>query len=243
MELSLCLSGGGVRGVAHLGVLQKIQEKFHVDYKVISGTSSGAIIGAFLAAGYQPQAIFEIVQHTEFLKYFRPSFRGGFLDLKNFRVLFEKYLPVHIEGLKTPFYACVTNIETGKPEYLNSGNLFDTLIASSSLPLIFKTTIINDRYYMDGGLVNNLPIEPLQTKPFNILGINVNPLGFYKFDDSVRSLAMRVVHIASATNAQEKIGKCDYYIEPNDIEKIGVLDFKSITKAYEIGYDASIQLS
>lgn len=240
MKVSLCLSGGGARGVAHLGILQKIQEKSPIEVLAISGASAGAIVGAFVAAGYAPKAILEILQNTEFWKHFRPSFSGGFINLNNFRSLFDRYLPKNIENLELPFYACVTNLDTGKAEYLNSGNIFDCIIASSTIPLLFSPNDIDGKYYVDGGLVNNLPIEPLVPYHHKILAFNINPLENYAFDKSVRSMAARIIHIVTAASVHDKIEKCDYYIVPKGIETIGILDFKAIDKAYEIGYATEI---
>lgn len=236
MELSLCLSGGGARGVAHLGVIEKLIENHQVEFKAVSGTSAGSIIGAFIAANYKPKEILDILLNTDFYKHFRPSFSGGFIDLKSFRPLFEKYLPVKIEDLSMPFFACVTNLDSGKAEFLHQGNLFDSIIASSSIPLIFKPYTINEKHYVDGGILNNLPIEPLSAFPYKIMGINIHPLGNYNFENSVTNIAMRVIHITTSSHVYDKISKCDYYIEPNDIEVIGVVDYKSIKKAFDIGY-------
>jgi NTE family protein len=240
MKVSLCLSGGGARGVAHLGILQKIQETHPIEIVAISGASAGAIVGAFVAAGYAPKAILEILQNTEFWKHFRPSFSGGFINLKNFRALFDKYLPQNIEDLKLPFYACVTNLDSGKAEYLNSGNIFDSIIASSTIPLLFSPNDINGKFYVDGGLVNNLPIEPLIPYQQKILALNINPLESYAFDKSVRSIATRIIHIVTAASVHDKIEKCDFYIVPKGIETVGILDFKAINKAYEIGYATTL---
>lgn len=240
MKLSLCLSGGGARGVAHLGLLQKIKENYDIEYAAISGCSAGSIVGAFIAAGYAPIDVLEIFQNTEFWKHFRPSFKGGFLNLNKFKTLFDKYLPANIEDLKTPFHACVTNLETGKAEYLNTGNIFDSIMASSTIPLLFSPNTINGKHYVDGGLVNNLPIEPLQAYGEKILGLNINPLGPYTHEASVRNIAARIIQIATVATLHNKPALCDYYLEPKDIVSVSILDFRAIKKAYDVGYSADV---
>src|SRR6478735_2601225 len=101
MKIGLVLSGGGARGVAHLGVLQALEEE-GLKPSMISGVSSGAITGALYAAGMPPSEVLEILIKTHIVRYLRPALsRFGFLNIDKLSSVFEQYFPVRtFEELK-----------------------------------------------------------------------------------------------------------------------------------------------
>ena len=97
MKVGLALSGGGARGFAHLGILKALEE-FGVTIAQVSGTSAGAIAGAFYCYGYKPDQILEIISNTGFLKSVRPAWAWtGLLSMDGFKAVLLKYLPKNSE--------------------------------------------------------------------------------------------------------------------------------------------------
>jgi len=123
-KTGLVLSGGGSRGFAHLGAIKALAEK-GIKPDIISGTSAGTVAGSLIADGHSPEEIFEQQTQKKFLAYTNFNyFRKGLLNFKNLRkVLAEVYTVKNIEDLQIPFYACAANLNEGKAEYFNSGNL------------------------------------------------------------------------------------------------------------------------
>ena len=126
----------------------------------------------------------------------------------------------------------------GKLEYFNSGELIKPLIASSALPPIFSPVEINNNLYSDGGVLNNFPVEPLKNSCDTIIGSFVNPITEIDKSEINSSLKLlyRVYHLGLDASNIKKFDQCNYVFLPKNLQKISVLDTKSIKKAYEIGY-------
>ena len=93
MKIGVVLSGGGIRGIAHLGVLKALKEK-GVEISMITGTSAGAIVGSLFANGVDPYEALKLFQKTKLLKFLRPAFRlPALLNLETAYPLFKTYLP------------------------------------------------------------------------------------------------------------------------------------------------------
>ena len=161
-KVGLALSGGGLRGIGHLGAIKALEEHGYRP-SIISGCSAGAIIGAFYAAGYTVDEMLRIVQENDLFP--KTSFRlraSGFLDTHFLSRLFQIHIPENtFESLKIPLYVSATNLLSGKTEYLHTGALDDALLASSSIPLMFPSVQRNETVYYDGGILDNLPVKPL----------------------------------------------------------------------------------
>lgn len=175
-EINLVLSGGGARGIAHLGVIKAMQE---FDFKIhaISGVSSGAITGAFIAKGMMPDEILEVALGTPAFSITHPPFSLGFFNKKNMmQVLMKHFENTTFSDLEIPLYISATNINTCDTDYFNSGELVMPLIASSAMPVFFSPVEINGYKYIDGDIINNLPVEPFLNNSLPRIGVHVNPL-------------------------------------------------------------------
>jgi NTE family protein len=176
-KIGLVLSGGGVKGVAHIGVLKALAE--HGIYPdCISGSSAGAMVGALYASGKSPDEIFEIFQKSAIFKFSNFAVgKPGLIDLEKFKPYFSKYFPEDsYEALKYKLFICTTDLIRGRGKIFQKGPLVDTILASSAFPMVFSPYNINGTLYVDGGIVNNFPVEPLLGKCDYILGVFVNPL-------------------------------------------------------------------
>src|SRR5438105_4700045 len=152
--INIILSGGGARGIAHLGVIKALLEN---DFRInaISGVSSGAIAGAFIAKGLTPEEVLEVAVENSNFNIRRPPFRLGFFNKNIMEQVLHKYFPSDsFSDLKIPLYISATNINTSTTDYFSSGELIKPLIASSALPVLFSPVEINGFQYLDGGMLN-----------------------------------------------------------------------------------------
>ena len=174
-KTGLVLSGGGARGFAHLGVLQALNEA-DIFPDILTGTSAGSLAGALYCDGYKPVEILKIMKLQSKLDYMRPVLpRDGLLQITGVEKLLETHLRAKtFEDLKIPLVVCATDLNHGKAIYISKGNLITALIASSSIPVLFKPVVINKIYYVDGSVLDNLPVKPVQNKCSLLIGSFVN---------------------------------------------------------------------
>jgi len=176
--VSLVLGSGGARGLAHIGVLDWLDEH-HFNIQSIAGSSMGALVGGIYAAG-KLDAYKKWVTGLDkaaVLKMLDLSFSPGGL-FKGTRVI-DKLRDLigdrKIEDLDYHFTAVATDIETGKEVWLTEGSLFDAIRASIAVPMVFTPFKINNHYLLDGGLVNPVPIAPTLTDQTDItIAVNVD---------------------------------------------------------------------
>ncbi|MGD9781151.1 MAG: patatin-like phospholipase family protein [Kiritimatiellia bacterium] len=162
-RVGLALGSGGARGWAHLGVLQALKEK-NVQVDVVAGTSMGALVGAFLAAG-RDDVLRDLAEHLDWRR-LRQFFweismsRSGLTDGRRLLEETQKLLGVgEFRELPLPFRAVATDLGTGGEVVLSSGNLLQAVRASISIPGLFSPVWTDRRLLVDGGLVNPVPVN------------------------------------------------------------------------------------
>ncbi len=159
-RLGLVLGGGASRGLAHIGVLQVLEEA-GIRPQLVVGTSVGAFIGAGVAAGKSSAELTAFGLGIRWRHLVRPSWpQRGFLSMAPLeRVLIRWLGDRWIEELPLP-YACVaTDVLSGRPRVFTEGRLAPRVRASCSVPIIIRPCLIEDRWYVDGGMTNNLPVD------------------------------------------------------------------------------------
>jgi NTE family protein len=237
MKIGLALSGGGARGMAHLGVIKALEE-LGVSIAEISGTSAGSIAGAFYCSGYRPDEILDIITKTGFLKSVRPAWAWtGLLSLDGFKTVMHQYMPHNsFEKLKLPLTVTATEIRLGKAEYFNSGELIPAVIASATIPALFNPIALNGNVYVDGGIIDNLPVTPLLGNNDFIVGSHCSPVA-ERFDmKSVKDITERSLLIAINTNSRISKSLCNVVIEPPDLGKFSTFDLARGKEIFDIGY-------
>lgn len=240
-EYGIVLSGGGARGIAHIGVLSTL-EKHGISPGVISGASMGAVVGALYAAGISTEEMLNIARKRKLNNLFEWSFpkHGGMLSLKVLQQVLETHIPVNsFESLKKKLFITVSNISSGHEEVISKGPLFQAIVASASIPIIFEPQIIDGQTYVDGGLFNDLPVDPLVGKCKKIIASHVNYNGPNPELTSIHAIAERVYRLAIYQNVRKSFNKCDYIIDPPELREHSIFDFKHIDQLFEIGSRAA----
>ena len=244
LHTGVVLSGGGVRGFAHLGLLQALEE-LNIKPDAISGVSAGAIVGALYAAGHSPQTIRDILKKNSYFGW--SSFllnKDGLFSMKALRKVLQTYIPDNsFESLHKKLFITATDFANNEAITFSKGSLIDTVIASSSVPAIFEPVKIGDHLLVDGGLLNNFPVEPLENKCTLLIGCNVNfipkGLGNGKRIGKM-NLIEKCFHMAIASVVYSKVEKLDLFIEP-DLHEFGMFDVTKADLIYETGYQATMQ--
>jgi len=242
MRIGLALSGGGARGFAHLGIIKALEE-LGITISEVSGTSAGAIAGAFYCYGHKPDQILDIISQTGFLKSVRPAWAWtGLLSMDGFKDVLVKYLPENsFETLKIPLTISATEIRHGRVTYFNSGELIPKIIASSSIPALFNPVTLNGHVYVDGGIMDNLPVQPLVGMCDFIIGSHCNPVE-QRFDiKSVKEITERSLLIAINVNSSHSKTYCNVVIEPPNLGKYSTFDLSRGKEIFDIGYQFVMQ--
>ena len=272
-KVGLVLSGGGAKGLAHIGVLKVIDSlEIKIDY--IGGTSMGAIIGGLYASGYTGKQLDSIFSHVDvdaLLQDFTPRDSKNFYQKRNDEIYaitlpfdgFKLGLPSalskgmynynllsrltkHVSHIKNfnelpiPFFCIATNVETGKEVILNKGILAQSIIASGALPTLYNPVEIDGELLIDGGVVNNYPIEELRRlgAPI-IIGVDVQD-GLKNREDlrGATSVLTQIANYSMIEKMTNKIGQTDLYIKP-DIKGFTVVSFERGKAIVNKGVDAA----
>jgi NTE family protein len=238
MKVGLTLSGGGARGVAHLGALQALHEH-NLQPHIISGVSSGAIVGALYASGLHPEEILNILLQTRIFRYIRPAWsKFGFLNIQKLLAIYKLYLPVHtFEKLKLPLIISAADIMEGKTIYFSEGDLIRPILASTCIPILFTPIEMEGKLMVDGGVINNLPVEPLIARCDLIIGVHCNPTHRKYKVGGIKSIIERTFHLSINNNVKERIKYCDIFIEPPQLINYGIFEVSKAKEIYKVGYD------
>ncbi len=168
--VNLVLSGGGEKGIAHVALLEKLED-LQVKINAISATSAGALVGCMYASGMSFQEIIDFFTETPLFKYsWLNPLNSGFFKSEKYELYLKDHILETFEGLPFPMYIAATNMEDGECHYFNSGTLIKPLIASCAVPGLFSPVEIEGKLYSDGGVMDNFPIFPFRHDPLPILG-------------------------------------------------------------------------
>lgn len=161
MDIALALGGGGVRGVAHIGVLRALEAHgFHI--KAIAGTSAGGLVGAVYAAGKSTQEIEAAAKEMDHNRSFsrdsndHPSLLG-LASVTN--KLSELLKDRTFDDLQIPFAATAVSLQSGKEIILRKGKVLDAVLATIAVPGVFPCKEIGGRVLMDGGVLDPVPVQ------------------------------------------------------------------------------------
>ncbi len=240
-DIGLVLSGGGARGVAHIGVIQALEE-IGLRFSKISGTSAGSIVGALYAHGYTPKEIFEIVQQVSLLKSVRLAWAWtGFLKMDGLQEFLKKYIPENdFSQLKKPLTITATEIRTGEIKRFSEGPLIPAIMASCSIPAVFDPFQLNGSLYVDGGLLDNLPVKPIRDSCEFIVGSHCNPVSTSFDATNLKMVIERSLLMAIGANTLVSKQMCDVVVEPQGLDKYGSFDLGKAKEIFDIGYKFTV---
>jgi NTE family protein len=254
-KLGLALSGGGARGLAHVGFL-KVLERENIRVDFLSGTSMGSIIAAAYARGMElPEIEKEVLLSTSTRNMMRlvnltPPTRG-FLEVNKVRTMLTRFIPESLtfDNLRIPLAVCATDLIQSVSVTLDKGEVLPAVMASCAVPGIFPSVSFPPYRLVDGGVLNNLPIDlvkNLGAEKIIAIDVQVDPFNTIPWEE-VPSAALLPLHlpttlkevlwsatmmIARLTQVQLQTIKPDLYIRPNIARDISM--FLGFQKAAEV---------
>jgi len=239
-DIGLVLSGGGARGFAHLGVIQALNDA-GIFPDVISGTSAGAIIGVLYADGHTPEEILNLMNVGSRLDFMRPTLpREGLLQINGIiKILKTSLHSKQFKELKIPLFVAATDLNNGKAVYFSEGDLFDPVVASASIPVLFQPVKIDDISYVDGGVLDNLTLRPIENRCRILIGSFVNPIGYMEKISGLINIAERTFMLSMSKEISEKAKKFDLFIAPQELRNFKILDPEKAHELFDIGYIAT----
>lgn len=243
-KIGLALSAGGVRGFAHVGVLE-VLDNAALPIDMVSGTSMGSVVGGLYAAGLPTEKLWEISEHIS-LKNITPDLNVVGL----FRFLFAKKLPsssnlvnffheqlgdIQFEQMPIPFSCAAMDIKTGERVLFNSGPLAIAVRASMNLPGVFEPVQYRHRALVDGAVVDYLPVETVKKMGADYIIASVTPPDFYsKTPQTIAAYLLRVGDVRGAAMIEESSRKANFVLT-NRVLDTGTLELDRLHKAGEIG--------
>ena len=262
MKLGLAMSGGGIKGAAHIGVIQALQEE-NIKVDIVGGTSIGSIVAALYAMEYTPKEMLKLFNYFSKLifknsaMYTDPRGKkllsiqaGGLYSGENIAFAIEeagKYKNIKkLQDLKIPIVIpavdlrdsekyVFTNMGKINDKYLNKADISVAVRASSSYPAIFAPCIYNKHKFVDGGILDNIPVEEVKK-----IGADKVIAVRFKLNKTSRTIGLRstlnkAIDIMFSKIEGEEVKKADYVIEI-DTQDVNPFDFKQSNKCYKYGY-------
>jgi len=241
--LGLALSGGTAKSVAHVGVLEALTEAgIRPDY--LAGTSGGAIVGAIYAAGFSVAELRDLAVNLRWKHLARLTFpKLGLLSNSQVeRFITDLLGDITFADLKIPFSVVTTDLLTGNKVVFREGKVAQAVMLSTSIPNVFEPIQVGDTMYVDGGLVEYLPVETvLEYRPDVVVGVNLG----YRETKSARPrhllhVAMAVTGIAAQQNARLSETKADVVIRP-PTARFPSFDLMASEELIGVGYRAAVE--
>ena len=242
-KLGFALGAGGSRGVAHIGFLTAMEEAgIRPDY--IAGCSMGSVVGAAYAAGMTLEEMKKAVFKLRLLDLIAPSGgRGGFFDTKKIKKLLTRYIgDIQFSDLKIPFRCVAVDMLSQSVVEFSEGSVVDAVVASSSIPSIFRPTEKDGMRLIDGGILERVPYKRVSAMGADVV-VAVDVLGQRSCKEKCPStLGILLETIDIMDNAHTKIKyerdkkEIDFWLEPK-LDDMSQYSFKRFDFACEKGYE------
>lgn len=236
-QTGIVLSGGGARCIAHLGILQGLEE-LGIRPDAVAGASAGAVLGALYATGLTPREILNAVKKSATTGLLNKLFSGsGLFTVDGLTQLFkDTALPERFDELKLPLWVAATDIGNSQAVVFTSGRLHLPLIGSCAVPGIIMPIHFEGHFLADGGILDNLPVTEIRATCQRLIGVNVNKIqpGLPKRISRLQELD-RCFHLVIADQVAASAALCDIYLEP-DLHRYPMLELKYPEQLFKAGY-------
>lgn len=237
----LVLSGGGARGLAHIGVLEVLEAQgFHPD--IIAGTDMGAVIGALYASGKTPAEILSVARSTPWLRLLDLVPRPGLISHKGLREWLARHLPRRFESLNRRLVVTAVDLEAGRLSYFSEGDLPGAVMASAAYPGLVAPVAFEGRTYVDGGVLDNLPVDAARfLRAKYVLAVDVTPeISLPGVPRTALGQVRRSIDIMQnhLTAARRSLYPPELYIRP-ELPGVGIEQFGRLEEIVEAGRKAA----
>lgn len=263
MDIGLVLSGGGARCFAQIGALAAFEDR-DINVRGIAANSSAAILGAFYTAGHDARTILSIFKELDYTQFIHPDGFGGLLKHTGVEELLRPYVPKTFEELNMPYAIPTVDIQTAAQIVYTTGELIPVVCASNALPGLFVPVEHQGHFLMDGGILNNVPVDlirPLVPAPAVAVDVRLSPTERLNLQREEKSLwdklkppfsigtPLTIEILKKAyTITQTRLIELTYTMHPPDLiirpdlgDDFQLQDFGRIDEGFKIGYEATIR--
>lgn len=239
-DIGFALSGGFIKGFAHLGVVQALMEH-DIRPDVLAGVSAGALAGVFLADGNEPHKVLDYFAGRSFQQLTKMVIpRVGLFELCELMDFLRSNLKAgNLEELKTPLIVVATDLDHGRLVQFHKGPIAERVAASCCMPVMFKPVNIEGTNYVDGGVLMNLPVSAIRRICDKVVAINVSPLIAPKYKMNILSIALRAYNFMFRSNTFPEREKADLLIEPENLEGYSNRELKKAEEIFMQGYNTA----
>ena len=237
-RIGLALGGGAAKGIAHIGVLKAFEEE-RLPISYLSGTSIGALIASYYAFGKSTEEILAVGRGLRLQRVINFTLRKrGFFTTDSIKSMILNDLgDVNIEQAKIPLAICTTDIETGNLVIFEKGNLAQAVCASVAVPGLFVPIEWEGKLLVDGGIVENVPVTPLEHMGAGIIvAVDLNGVKKYPKPDDITSVIGNAIDITMDLRTREQLKRADISVSL-DLTEYSRLDNSQVTdKLFMEGY-------
>ncbi|MCL5772736.1 MAG: patatin-like phospholipase family protein [Actinobacteria bacterium] len=241
-KIGVALSGGGARGLAHIGVLEVLEnEGIHIS--AISGTSMGSVVGALYCAGFSIKEMLEFMESNDWKRFIiSTNFTLPGLPALNSRrvskLLYKFLADKTFEDCSKSFCAVAADIVSKKKVFITKGKLSDAIKASIAIPGVFEHVVKDGMILVDGGVIDPVPIDAIRKMGVDfVIGVALNNIDSNEIPNSKTSI-FNIINIALSMMEREietqHFNKADIVIQPKTAD-FGIFDFKKASEIIEAG--------
>ncbi|MCI1648574.1 MAG: patatin-like phospholipase family protein [Bacteroides sp.] len=239
-SVGFALSGGFIKGFAHLGVMQALLEH-DIKPDILSGVSAGALAGVFYADGNEPHKVLDYFAGHKFqdlTKLVIP--KVGLFELGELIDFLKSNLKAkRFEELQLPLIVTATDLDHGRMVHFHKGDIAERIAASCCMPVLFSPVKIENTHYVDGGLFMNLPVSTIRRICEKVVAINVSPLMADKYKMNIVSIALRSYNFMFRANTFPEREKADLLIEPYNLAGYSNTELEKAEEIFMQGYKAA----
>ncbi len=236
-KTGFALSGGAYRSLGQAGAFKALFER-GIRPDILCGTSTGAVISVLYSTGYTPEDIYEIWEREPLMQTLELRLpETGFLRPSKIGEMLGPYLRhERLEDLPIPTYITCTCMNDGTQKVFKEGNLLKILEATCAVQVFFEPVWIEGKQYCDGGLMSNLPAQPLEELCERIIGIYANPMREVERVEGLAHMIYRTIWIGLNSTVQKARQFCDWFIAPEGLNDSELIDRTAMKHFYETGY-------
>ena len=239
-SIALSLGGGGVRGLAHLGVLRVFQEE-GIPISAVTGTSMGALVGVAFGAGIDLHYFERLIEHLPWKDFFDLGFRRmGLVDGERVMSLIRLLTKgKNMEDLDPPVWVVATDLQNGNEVVFSRGPADLAVRASVSIPGLFTPVRAGNTVLVDGGVVAGVPVSVARRMDKDLVfAVNVNHDFKRATARNLLDVLLQTVDIMGNRLDSYQIAQADLVISP-DVGDVGTLEFQRSNECIEKGKEAA----
>ena len=266
MKIGLALSGGGVKGAAHIGVIKALIEN-EIDFDIIGGTSSGSIVAALYSMGYTPKEMLKLFNYFSKIvmknspTYTHPNGKkglsinvGGLLSGENISFAINeaakykkitkmselnKIIVIPTVDVDNSEKYVFTNYNIEGNNYIKNGQIDMAVRASCSYPGVFAPCTYRNHRFVDGGILDNIPTDEVKNAGADFTIAVKFALNKNSITRGIAEVATKAIDIMFEKNSISEIKEADYIINI-DTKDATVFDIKKINQCYRCGYEQTL---